>query len=273
MTAATVQPDAMRGELLDVISRSIAAHPRSLQTQIGPSEIGTPCARKLGYKLAGTTEQPRAAAWRPTVGTAAHTWLGSAFEADNARYPEPRWLIETRVWVGDIDGVAITGSADLYDLAMQWVLDFKVVGPSSMKKYRAAVNKGECPDVGYRVQTHLYGRGFTQLGSGLPVDRVAIVFLPSAGELTDTVVWSEPYDERIAVDALTRADGIAAGLRLAGPVAILPQLSTTEDRCGHCPFFMPGATDLTRSCPGAASLYAKPLEMPDLTGNTASAGR
>lgn len=263
MTA--IQPAAMLDELRDVIGNAIAQHPRSLQTQVGPSELGTPCARRLGHKLNGTpparTQSP---AWRPTVGTAVHAWLANVFDHDNARYIEPRWLTETRVWVGDVDGQMIWGSADLYDIRLQTVIDFKIVGPTSIKRYRADLAKGRCPDQTYRNQLHLYGRGFTQLGDGLPVNRVAIVFLPSAGELGDALVWDEPYDEQVALETLTRADGIAAGLRLIGPDAILPQLATTEAHCGHCPWMKPGATDLARECPGDAALYTKPLTMPGL---------
>lgn len=274
MTA--IQPASMRDELTAVIATAITQHPRSLQQQIGPSEIGTPCARRLGHKLAGTpAAREQSPAWRPTVGVATHEWLADTFRADNARYtPDERWLVETSVWVGDVDGVMITGSADLYDARMQWVIDWKIVGPGSLKKYRAAVNRGDCPSEQYRTQLHLYGRGFTQLGAGLPVDRVAIVFLPSAGELTDAVVWDERYDEQVALDALARADGIAAGLRLVGPDAILPQLATSDAHCAHCPWMKPGATDLARECPGDAALYPKPLAMTDLvTAATASAGR
>lgn len=251
----------LRDELLKAIATAIDNQPRSLQTQIGPSELGTPCARRLGHKLAGTpAARTQSAPWRPTVGTAVHQWLAGVIEAQ----PVGRWLVETSVWVGDVDGQMITGSSDLFDLETNTVIDWKVVGPGSLKEYRAAVNAGRCPDETYRKQLHLYGRGFTQLGDGLPVDRVAIVFLPSAGELGDTVIWSEPYDEQVALGALARADGIAAGLRLIGPDLIIPQLAAAEAHCGHCPWFVPGATELTRECPGAAELYAQPLAMPGL---------
>jgi len=67
----------------DVIRGAIANHPRSLQKRIGPSEIGTPCDRRIGYKLLGQEENPRGDAWKPTVGTAVHGWLEKALEDAN----------------------------------------------------------------------------------------------------------------------------------------------------------------------------------------------
>ena len=266
----TVERD-LRGDLLTTIGTAIEQHPRSLQVEIGPSELGTPCTRKLGHKLARTPPaRARPAAWRPTVGTAVHTWLASVFEAENESLGWERWLVETRVRVGMVDGVEVTGSADLYDLLTNTVIDWKIVGPGSLKKYRAAVNAGKCPDPGYRSQVALYGRGFNRLcDTGLPVAQVMIVFLPSAGELSDAVVWTEPYDEQVALDTLTRADGVAAALRLLSPDVVIPQLGTAEDHCGHCPFNLPGATDLAKACPGDPSMYApEKRSMPDLLPTT-----
>lgn len=266
MTATSIQPAAMREELLHTISGAIDRHPRTLQTAIGPSEIGTPCPRRLGHKLNNTPPaRTQPAAWRPTVGTATHEWLANAFRADNARYaPDVRWLVELPVRVGEIDGQVIWGNADLYDMHMQWVIDWKIVGPTSMKRYRADIAKDRCPDETYRSQLHLYGRGFARGDVQFAVEQVAIVFLPSAGELSDALIWHEPWNEQLAVDALARADGIAAGLRLVGPDLILPQLGTYDAHCGHCSWWRPGATDLTKACPGAESMLAKPLAMPDL---------
>lgn len=238
-----------RDDLLWIIRDTISNHPRSLQKRIGPSEIGTPCTRRLGHKLAGTPERERGTPWRPTVGTAVHAWLEHAI-ADyevpriHAGY-EQRFHIEQRVNVGDIDGTEITGSCDLFDAVTGVVVDHKIVGPTSLKKYRGG------PNHTYRVQAHLYGLGW--VNAGHTVNHVAIWALPAAGELHQAVFWHEPYDPAVAHAALKRADAIAKAGRLAGWAAVLPQLDTADDFCSGCPFRSDAANpDLSTACPGHA---------------------
>lgn len=240
-------------DLLEVIATRIDLHPRSLQKRIGPSEVGTPCDRKLAHRLAQTSDaSKRPAAWRPTVGTATHTWLTAAFERDNLNYApdRPRWVTSLRVPTGYIDGVLIDGELDLYDAYTKTVIDWKVPGPTSIKEKRRAGHPGQ----EYQIQVQLYGRGLQELGT--KPEHVAILFLPSAGELTDSFYWSEPYDEQVALDALLRASAISAAIRAVGPNLIIPVLKTALDHCTHCPWFVPGATDLRRACPGDPKLTA-----------------
>lgn len=73
-------------ELRPIIEHATLNDERSLQTEIGPSGLGTPCVRKLAHRLANTppanTEQ---APWRPFVGRAVHVQLANIFEALNMR--------------------------------------------------------------------------------------------------------------------------------------------------------------------------------------------
>lgn len=233
-------PDRTHEEMMAVVRATIDAAPRSQQTVIGPSELGTPCARRLGHRLTGTPEVNRRTAWKPTVGTAVHTWLEDAFTQANAGQPA-RWLTEMRVAVGDVAGVSIEGTCDLYDLHTCTVVDFKILGAASLKDKRL-----NGPGEQYRTQVHLYGRGFAQ--RGLPVDTVGILGLPQNGDLHDAWWWTEPYDEQIAVDALTRADAVAAFLALnPGQVGRLP---TADAWCSSCPWHLPAATELHEACPG-----------------------
>lgn len=239
----------LEDELLAKIRHAISHDPRSLQKRIGPSEIGQECARRIAYKLLGIPENGnRDAPWLPTVGTAVHAWLEGVFDNDNLAaaahrgYAE-RWLVETRVSVGEINGVDITGSADLFDRATGTVVDWKVVGPTTLKKYKS---KG--PGQQYRTQAHLYGRGFTRAGH--PVNRVMIVFLPRNAELSDAYIWSEDYDEQVALDALQRANGIALVIASLGTKA-LDVIPPTASYCNFCPHLKRGSTDLVGGCPGA----------------------
>lgn len=242
------QPAAdTHGDHVAVITNAITQAPRSLQKRIGPSEIGHPCARRIAYKLAGVEPVNVSASWRPTVGTAVHEWLADTFAAANRDLDAARYLIELSVAVTD----EITGSVDLYDRAAHLVNDWKVVSPTSLKKYRA-----NGPGEQYRTQVHLYAYGLTR--RGLPVDDVAITFLPNSGELHEAVFWTEPYDEQVATDALQRLSTVqglvdAAG---AGAAAVLPTDGADPAWCRYCPFYLPASTDLTAACPGAVKKAA-----------------
>lgn len=119
-----------------MIRHAIAHHPRSLQKRIGPSEVGTPCDRRIGYKLLGQPENERGDAWKPTVGIAVHAWLEKAAEDANLAQVisaggliedhQLEWVTEQSVTVGYLhDGTAITGSADLYHRPTATIIDHK----------------------------------------------------------------------------------------------------------------------------------------------------
>lgn len=253
------------------IERAIVEHPRSQQVEIGPSEIGTPCVRRLGHLLAGTPKQPQPAPWRPTVGTAVHAWIAEAFTTDNLRDPDgPRYAVEQRVKVGAIDGKPLGGSVDLYDREAFRVIDWKIVGPTSLKKYRTACRLPDDlarhpaffadlrngPGPTYRVQAHSYGLGMANAGE--PVREVVVWMLPSNGELSDAVRWAEPWREDVALWALGRANDVAVALRTYGPAAVLPALPRADDRCGRfCPFYREDANPADPSaCPGSDDFRA-----------------
>lgn len=240
--------DLVAAEYMHVVRSAIVNHPRSLQRRIGPSELGHPCARRIGYKVLDIDENPvpiSDAPWLPTVGTGVHLWLEDAFRQANARFDYNRYLVEMKVSVGLVGGVEITGSMDLYDGVTATVVDHKIVGPTQLKKYKS---KG--PGQQYRAQAHLYGYGARR--RGLPVDTVMIAFLPRNGELREAYLWHEPYDESIALNILQRAEGIAIAAQHLG-VAALAQLATADAYCSRCPFFRSGSTDLESGCPGHES--------------------
>lgn len=240
--------ELLLGEVVDVIAHAVANTPRSLQTTVGPSELGTECVRRLAYRMAGVpkTNDSRVA-WKPAVGTAVHAALEDMFTAANAGQERARWLVETRVDVGEVAGVPVTGSADLYDLVTGTVVDFKVVGTASLRAKRAAGHPGRQ----YATQLHLYGRGFRR--RGLPVTSVAILAVPQNGELHEAWWWTEEYDEQVAVDALTRATTVAGLVAAAGPAAAAG-LPTADAWCAFCPWHLPAADpgDLDSGCPGHA---------------------
>lgn len=235
-------PEQQLADMLTNVIRHAADNaPRSLQTEIGPSEIGTPCDRRIGYKLSGvapvnTGTDPLAA----IIGTAAHTWLADAFtEANRGRDIE--WLVEQRVAVAGNIG----GSGDLFHVPTRTVIDWKFPGETGMRKYKA-----EGPGEQYRTQIHAYGVGYMR--RGLVPQRVAIVFIPRAGRLDGMHVWTEPFNPAVAADAINRVEGIRTFITAAGRTA-LPLLATTEAYCSWCSWYSPGSTDPTQACPGAAA--------------------
>lgn len=238
-------PTLVRDELTHMIRTAIDDHPRSLQKLIGPSEIGTPCDRKLVYKLAGIEESnDPGTRWKPTIGTAMHSWLQDALTAENIRLGDlgPRFYLEFKVDVGELAGEPITGHCDVYDRVTASVIDWKIVGPTTLKKV-----KSHGVDQTYKIQRQLYGYGWTR--RGLPVDTVANFYLPRNGELTAAVWDSEPYDKSVALAAMDRLRQKKALAVAFGAKAAAIQ-STSDDYCAFCPFFLPGATDLTEACPG-----------------------
>lgn len=241
-------PDLTAAEYLHVIEAAIAAHPRSQQAELGPSDLGHKCSRRIGYQMLGVepVNVGQGVAWKPTIGTAVHAWLETAFDAwnlsnDPCRGAE-RFLVETTVNVGDVNGVPVFGHADLYDRVTATVVDWKVVGNPQLADYKA-----NGPGQQYRTQAHLYGRGFVRAGH--PVDTVMVVFLPRADELHKRVVWYEPYSEAVALEGLQRAEGIALATQALGSAA-LAALPTADAFCYRCPFHSAGSTDLSLGCPG-----------------------
>jgi hypothetical protein len=237
--------NALTAAFIDAITNT----PRSLQTRIGPSEIGIPCDRRLGYKIAGVEKSnDRGVPWKPTIGTAMHTWAEETLAHRNAALPlydmlGPRYLLEDRVDVGDeVDGRPLNGDCDLYDRVTGTVVDYKFVGGEPLRKYRA-----NGPGDQYRVQAHAYGRGWAR--RGYPVRHVAVWFLPRDQEFKQNFWWTEPYDERIVIDALTRVGGINQMVTALGTAA-LPLLKTADAMCTFCPYFLPASTEVDEACPG-----------------------
>ena len=239
--------DPIASSIIDTVKRAAAHAPRSLQAAVGPSELGTPCLRRLGYKAIDHDPKPNADTdpWASVIGTATHAWMADTYRAENAKL-DPlaplRYLIEHRVHLPG----GISGSCDLFDRDTGDVIDWKITGLPRLKEYRK-----NGPGQQYRAQAHLYGLGMQLAGER--VERVADVFLPRGGRIDQLHVWSEPYNPQIAIDALKRYEEIRAFHITLDPQnnpenwALLP---TADAYCAYCPFFLPGSADLGKGCPG-----------------------
>lgn len=211
-TAAPIWTD-----LRPIIERAINSHPRTLQTALGPSEVGNACDRCLVHLLAGQRGREIATPWLPTVGTAVHAWLEAVFS------PDPRFITEGRVCVGELGGEPLCGSSDLFDTHTGTVVDWKITGKSTRV---AAQRHG--PSLTYQRQAHLYGAGWAALGHD--VKTVAIAFLPRDHvSLSASYVWQAPFSPQIAQDTLDRANRFLAWLDAFGLDAVL---SATPEHTG-----------------------------------------
>jgi hypothetical protein len=228
-------------ELADVVRAHESSRPRSLQTSIGPSEAGAACSRRLAYKMLGvdrvnTDSDP----WAAIIGTSVHAWLDAAFLAENDRTEQERWLCDIKVELPTY----MRGSVDLYDKKTATVIDHKVLGLTSLKKFKA-----DGPSNLYRTQVHLYACGLRMQGAN--VQNVAIAAWSRTGYLRDAAWWTEPYDEQVVEECLARIDALRTTTNLLG-VGALPLIPTADGPCSWCPYYLPASTTIEDGCPGHA---------------------
>jgi hypothetical protein len=241
-------PDLLGSELLHLIRHAIDDAPRSRQVAIGPSEIGCPCALRIGHKLAGTAAvnvNPQADGWKAWQGTAMHAQLADLFAHLNADRWPARWLVEQRVDVAHLPHLDLAGACDLYDRVSATVVDWKQTTLKALRAYRS-----NGPGQQYRAQAHAYGLGWANRGE--PVETVAIMFLPRDGLLAQAYYWHEAYDPAIALAAAQRVSAIATLLDALPREQVLRGLPRAPSYCMWCPYFRAGATDPAVACPGAA---------------------
>ena len=238
-------------DVIDTVKAASRRAPRSLQVTVGPSELGTPCIRRLAYKLLAWP-QPNADTdpWTAVIGTSVHAWMADAFTEENRQLGQQRYLIEHRVFLP----LRISGSCDLYDRDTGQVVDWKITSPANIQKYRK-----HGPGQQYRTQAHLYALGM-QLAGEKPKD-VAVCFLPRGGRIDGLHIWSEPYQPLIAVNAIKRYEATMLALGAIDPEtdpARWGLFPTGDAYCLYCPFHLPGSTDLSRGCPGHGAATATP---------------
>lgn len=229
----------------EVIWAADATAPRSQQEELGPSELGAECLRQLAYKSAGLTPCNHSKdSWAANVGTAVHAWIEEAYRKADAG--SGRYLVEETVFCTTPGGRRVRAHVDLIDRAEACIIDWKVSGANSAKRYR---RKGTSPQ--YQAQLHVYGLCVKQT-LGLTPKRVANVFLPRDGSLEDGIFgWSAPWDERKANEVLARYDEVATQARML-PLDVFWSVfePTPGMLCSYCPFHNPGAPDATRGCKG-----------------------
>lgn len=209
---------------------------RSAQTTLGPSEIGSPCDRRIVMSLLGV--QPVApggdgfAAW---LGTQAHAGVAEMLSWADGR--SGRYAVEVPLLFPSAH--VPRGTSDALDRVLRVAIDHKFMGTYSLRKLK---EKG--PSDTYRVQVHTYAYG--QQLRGEKVDMVAIIGWPRQGSsLDDLYVWSEPYDPSVAIKALGRVQRLA----VAAEADADWRKAAIADDCRYCPFYLPGG-DNSYACNG-----------------------
>jgi len=185
--------------LLHVLHAQDASRDRSMQTEVGPSEIGG-CRRKVWYRLNAqphTNEnQSKLAA---IMGTAIHAAIE---EAIGTLDPEGKeYLVETQVAYGDMKA-----HVDLFVPSTGAVIDWKT---SKIK------NLSYFPSNQQRWQVQVYGYLLSK--NGYEVKTVNLVAIARDGNEKDVKVHTEPYDEVMALAALAWLENVKASKELPAP--------------------------------------------------------
>lgn len=228
-------PPSTLDEVRDALMRYEASRPRTVQTTLGPSELGTPCSRQIAMKLAGVQRHERGLAWAPMCGTAVHSLMEDVLTRDNERLGRQRWVIEETVHLDD----ELTGHGDAYDSDHALVIDWKYTGTTARRKAaRKTVPNDQLVSTEYRVQAHLYGWGHER--AGRPVRHVRLVMLARSHDFGESVEWTEEYRPDIAVDAMIRfysiRDQVVNSDMATHPERLADIESAPGEACKWCPF-------------------------------------
>ena len=236
-------------ELREVVIRWSHRDPRSVQRQLGPSEVGHICHRQVVGKMCGIDATNHVSdPWPSIIGRAVHKEFEKYFKQENTVNGVIRWVPETRVAADP----QYPGTADLYDAWERVLIDHKVLGKTSMEK----VKSPDGPPWHYVVQMLIYAQGYRNLG--LPVDSVILAAWPrTAPTLDELYCWERPYvparDDEILrqVFATTAWRRQEADRVLAGEKRIENVHRTPSESCFFCDQFRPQAAfDGGLGCPG-----------------------
>ena len=234
----------IKDDLINIVRWAQNNSHRSKQVELGCSEVGHPCTRRLGYKIAGIPEvNTWTDPWPAVVGTSIHAWMEQAVNDYQQVHGVKQWLTELEV----LPNPLVMGHTDLFDLDRHTVLDWKFPSPDNLKKMRQ-----DGPSLQYMTQVQLYGLG--HVNAGRQVERVGIVALGRQGWLKDMYVHTVLFDESFARQAIQRIYDLGDRL-IALDVLNDPkgwkEIDSKPDRlCTYCPWFRSGITVDDKGCAG-----------------------
>lgn len=164
---------------------------RSLQRDIGPSEIGG-CRRRAWHRIQNDPPINDTLGMAAFMGTAIHEKIERRLRDLN----DDRYMVEVEV---EFNG--LMGHVDVYDRVGREVIDWKTI---TLKKSRFFASDQQW------LQVHLYGLLLTE--NGFPVDTVSLVGIPRDGSERDVVVRSEPWDRVVAEEGLLWLESVRGEL-------------------------------------------------------------
>jgi hypothetical protein len=233
--------DSLHQDLKAMLKQHAYSHERHAQIELGPSQVGHPCARNIVSGLVSGKEEAINPQFDPLpsyIGVASHAAMEEAAKLDNykrlERQEPGRWLPERKVKVAE----GLSGTADLYDLKTNTVIDYKFPGTTKMTEYRKLLAEGKPPSIIYHVQAHLYGKGYRN--EGYPVKRVGIWLLPRSGLLSTSRLWLEDYSEDLVQQQISRLHDLillSYDMDLENHPERLAMIPITPYQCTWCPFF------------------------------------
>lgn len=179
-------------ELSNLLTKSLLAfdgsRDRSLQVEIGPSQIGG-CRRQVYHQLKGTPEtNPNTESLAAILGTFIHSGIAEAIKREDPF--GDNFLIEQEFVVGDLKG-----HCDLY--IKDWngikntVVDWKTTKLKSLRYFPSKQQTWQVQIYGYLLEEN-----------GHQVDNVSLVAVPRDGEMAQIKVHVEPYDRATALEGL-----------------------------------------------------------------------
>ena len=164
---------------------------RSLQRDIGPSEIGG-CRCRVWHRLQNDPPVNDTLGMAAFMGTAIHEKIERRLRDLN----DDRYMVEVEV---EFNG--LMGHVDVYDRVGREVIDWKTI---TLKKSRFFASDQQW------LQVHLYGLLLTE--NGFPVDTVSLVGIPRDGSERDVVVRSEPWNRVVAEEGLLWLESVRGEL-------------------------------------------------------------
>jgi len=194
-----------------------ATRPRSVQRQVGWSEVGG-CRAAIGYRLDGAFPTDEPDSWAAQRGTAIHEYAEPILVK---MFPGMRREVDTmyRGIPGHADLVDETSCTDIKTTSLAnsklWAEDHSLLRPK-------------------RIQAHGYVAGLVDTGE-LPEDcTVRLLVIPVDGTFADWWAYEEPFDRSLADEGADRLEWVREHMAAGEP---LPKDKPVHFCISWCSFY------------------------------------
>jgi len=174
--------ESIKERLVELLVQDDSKRDRSLQVNIGPSEIGG-CSRRMWYRI-NKTEPTNLNTLRlaAIMGTAIHTLIESIFSGQEGFITE-----------AEVSHEGVTGHIDLIDTNTNTIWDWKTTTKGSLAWF---------PSEQQKEQVQIYG--YLANKNGMKVENVGLVAIARDGNENDILEHVEAYDEAKALNCLAK---------------------------------------------------------------------